>query len=362
MTENEDAAYVSPRPASGARMDDYDYELALSSIAQEPIEPRDAARLLVARSASDAVEHRHVSDLPSLLTPGDLLVVNETRVIPARIHLRKPSGGAVEVLLLEHLADQRWQALVRPSRKVAAGTRLSPGPGLVVEFGATLPGGKRVVQLLGDNGEALAHGAEERALQTYGEAPLPPYITTPLVDASRYQTTYARVPGSAAAPTAGLHFTPELFEALEVRGISVAKVDLRVGLDTFRPVTADRPEDHDIHSERYDVPLATWEAVLRTRASGGRVVAVGTTTVRSLETVAACGALTGRTKLLIYGDYRFAVVDLLLTNFHLPRSSLLLLVEAFAGPRWRELYAEAMATGYRFLSLGDALLVGRRDG
>ena len=340
-------------------MDDYDYDLPFPAIAQGPIEPRDAARLLVALSANTAAEHHHIYDLASLLEPGDLLVVNETRVIPARLHLRKPSGGAVEVLLLEHRSDQSWQALVKPSRKVAVGTRLRPGPGLVVEIGEATGGGQRVVRLLGDNGEPLAYGAEEQALETFGEAPLPPYISTPLVDASRYQTTYARVTGSAAAPTAGLHFTPAVFSALSSRGVAVAKVDLAIGLDTFRPVTVDRPEDHDIHSERYDVPAATWEAVVRTRAAGGRVVAVGTTTVRSLETVAASGVLSGRTKLLIYGDYPFAAVDVLLTNFHLPRSSLLLLVEAFAGSRWRDLYAEAIAEGYRFLSLGDAMLLGR---
>lgn len=360
MEPNDEITYESPRPVSGALMDDYDYGLPTESIAQDPIEPRDAARLLVALSSPGDAEHRHVRDLPSILAPGDLLVLNETRVIPARLHLRKPSGGAVEVLLLEHRSDQSWQALVKPSRKVADGSRLSPGAGLIVEFGETLPGGKRVVRLLGDSGNQLAYGAEEQALEAYGEAPLPPYITTPLADSSRYQTTYARLPGSAAAPTAGLHFTPELFASLTARGVGIAKVDLRVGLDTFRPVTVDRPEDHDIHSERYDVPLATWEAVLRTRAAGGRVVAVGTTTVRSLETVAASGVLSGRTKLLIYGDYPFAVVDLLLTNFHLPRSSLLLLVEAFAGARWRGLYDEAISGGYRFLSLGDALLLGRR--
>lgn len=352
--------YESPRPESGLHMDDYDYDLPESAIAQHPVEPRDSARLLVSVDAAVPVEHRQVRDLPSLLLPGDLLVVNETRVIPARLNLHKDSGGAVEVFLLERSTDGSWQALVKPSRKVPVGTQLSPGPGLVVDIGAALDGGKRAVRLLDSSGESLDPAGEEQQLERYGSAPLPPYITAPLADASRYQTTYARNAGSAAAPTAGLHFTPELFSALSDRGVGLAKVDLSVGLDTFRPVTADRPEDHDIHSERFRVPEATWSAVQETRANGGRVVAVGTTTVRSLETTAASGVLDGRTKLLVYGRYPFGAVDVLLTNFHLPRSSLLLLVEAFAGTRWREIYATALAEGYRFLSLGDAMLLGRR--
>ena len=352
--------YESPRPESGLLMDDYDYVLPESSIAQHPVEPRDSARLLESVDPAGPVAHRHVHDLPSLLLPGDLLVVNETRVIPARLNLHKDTGGAVEVFLLERSADGSWEALVKPSRKVPPGTQLSPGDGLVVEIGGALDGGKRAVRLLDSAGAPLDPGAEEQQLERHGSAPLPPYITAPLVDSSRYQTTYARHAGSAAAPTAGLHFTPELFSALHDRGVGLAKVDLSVGLDTFRPVTADRPEDHDIHSERFRVPPSTWDAVEATRAGGGRVVAVGTTTVRSLETAAASGMLDGRTKLLIYGDYPFRVVDLLLTNFHLPRSSLLLLVEAFAGPRWRSLYRTALDEGYRFLSLGDAMLLGRR--
>ena len=340
-------------------MTDYDYDLPASSIAQHPIEPRDAARLLVSPEHA-MVDHRHVRDLPLILRAGDLLVVNETRVIPARLRLRKDTGGAVEVFLLERSVLGDWLGLVKPGRKILNGTQLSPGPGLIVEIGSTVPGGQRRIRLLDDRGEALDPGEEELQLEQHGSLPLPPYITEHLDDPQRYQTTYARIAGSAAAPTAGLHLTAGLLDELEKGGIGLAKVDLRVGLDTFRPVTADKPEDHDIHSERFDVPAATWEAVLSTHRQGGRVVAVGTTTVRSLETVAASGLLTGRTKLLIYGDYRFGVVDLLMTNFHLPRSSLLLLVEAFAGPRWRSLYAEALTNGYRFLSFGDAMLVERQ--
>ena len=364
MPEDNQYTYESPRPESGLRMDDYDYDLPESFIAQHPVEPRDSARLLVSVDPSVHASHHHVYDLPSLLAPGDLLVVNETRVIPARLNLHKDTGGAVEVFLLERSADGAWQALVKPSRKVAIGAHFQPGPGLIVEVGATIDGGQRggqrSVRLLADDGSPLSPDEEAVALERYGSAPLPPYITAPLANAERYQTTYARVTGSAAAPTAGLHFTPELFEAIRAKGIDIAKVDLSVGLDTFRPVTADRPEDHDIHSERFSVPESTWEAVVRTKASGGRVVAVGTTTVRSLETTAASGVFQGRTKLLIYGDYRFDAVDLLMTNFHLPRSSLLLLVEAFTGTRWRSLYKMALDSQYRFLSLGDALLLGRR--
>jgi S-adenosylmethionine:tRNA ribosyltransferase-isomerase len=357
--QHDQRAYESPRPPSGLRMDDFDYALPAESIAQHPIEPRDAARLLVS-SQPGLSEHRHVRDLPTILRAGDLLVVNETRVIPARLHLRKSTGGAVEVFLLERSVLGDWLALVKPGRKVPTGTRLSPGPGLIVEIGSAIDGGQRRVRLLGDDGEALEPNDEERALEHYGAPPLPPYITERLDDPNRYQTTYARVAGSAAAPTAGLHLTSQLLDDLRSVGVGIAKVDLRVGLDTFRPVTAERPEDHDIHSERFDVPDATWDAVMATKASGGRVIAVGTTTVRSLETAAASGARRGRTKLLIYGEYPFAVVDLLLTNFHLPRSSLLLLVEAFAGPRWRNLYSEAIISGYRFLSFGDAMLLSRR--
>ncbi len=361
MSTDDQHTYESPRPESGLRMDDFDYDLPAASIAQHPIEPRDAARLLVSPEHG-TVDHRHVRDLPRILRAGDLLVVNETRVIPARLRLRKDTGGAVEVFLLERSVIGDWLALVKPGRKVPVGTQLSPGPGLVVEIGPAVPGGQRRVRLLGDRGEVLDPAEEERQLERHGSPPLPPYITEQLDDPGRYQTTYARIAGSAAAPTAGLHLTPGLLADLGDVGVGLAKVDLRVGLDTFRPVTADRPEDHDIHSERFDVPAATWEAVIATRKSGGRVIAVGTTTVRSLETVAASGTLAGRTKLLIYGDYQFGVVDLLMTNFHLPRSSLLLLVEAFAGARWRSLYADALAEGYRFLSFGDAMLVSAGHG
>src|SRR5581483_6771268 len=286
---------------------------------------------------------RHVRDLPELLDDGDVLVVNETRVLPARLHLQKQTGGAVEVLLLEEI-DGHWEALVRPGRRVPPGTVLQGAPGLVVEVGDHVGDGRRRVRVDGD-------------LAQHGEVPLPPYIHESLADTERYQTVYATTPGSVAAPTAGLHLTDGVLDRCRSHGIIVATVDLAVGLDTFRPVTADKPEDHQIHSERYHVSQETLDTCRRAR----RVVAVGTTTVRALES-AARGPLSGRTSLFIHGDFDFQVVDVLLTNFHLPRSSLLLLLSSFAGERWRDLYKTALAEGYRFLSFGDAMLVGRAAG
>ncbi|MGH9066286.1 MAG: tRNA preQ1(34) S-adenosylmethionine ribosyltransferase-isomerase QueA [Acidimicrobiales bacterium] len=328
-------------------MDAYDYGLPEAAIAQEPAEPRSAARLLVATDPGGGVVHARVADLASLLGPGDLVVVNDSKVLPARLGLRKATGGAVEVLLLEQMSPTEpswWQALLSRSRRVSPGDTLYAGDQAAVEVGEVLPGGRRMVKLL-DPALPEAHGV----------LPLPPYLHQPLADPSRYQTVYARRPGSVAAPTAGLHLDRPLLDALAGAGVALATVELSVGLDTFRPVTAERPEDHVIHTEAYVVPPETMEACARAR----RVVAVGTTTVRALETVAATGEGSGRTSLYIHGEYDFRVVDVLLTNFHLPRSSLLLMVESFAGPRWRELYRVALAEGYRFLSLGDAMLVGR---
>jgi S-adenosylmethionine:tRNA ribosyltransferase-isomerase len=328
-------------------MGDYEYDLPADAIAQEPVEPRDAARLLVDRG--DGVEHRHVRDLPELLAPGDLLVVNDTRVLPARLHLTKPTGGEVEVLLLEaqDVADS-WEALVRPSRRVAQGTVLRDAAGTaVVAVGEPLgDGSTRRVRLLSDPWGT-------------GEVPLPPYLHRGIADPERYQTVYADRPGSVAAPTAGLHLTTDVIGRCRRHGIGFATVDLAVGLDTFRPVTVDDPADHAIHSEGYRVPAATWEACRATRQAGGRVVAVGTTTVRALESVGETGRLEDRTELFIRPGFEFKVVDVLLTNFHLPRSSLLLLVDAFAPGRWRRLYGIALEQGYRFLSFGDAMLLGR---
>ena len=349
-------------------MDAYDYGLPEDAIAQAPVEPRSAARLLVSGrvSGSGRTDHATMADLPTLLRAGDVVVVNDTRVLAARLQLVKVTGGEAEVLLLEPIdgSGSRWEALVRPGRRLPPGTRLyeptpvsaagggeSPHRGPVVEIGEPVAGhddGRRSVDLI-----------DPTVIERSGIMPLPPYIHRRLDDPERYQTVYAAEldPGerSTAAPTAGLHFTPELLRACREAGAEVVTVDLAIGLDTFRPITAPTPADHVIHSERYRVPAATLDAC----AAADRVVAVGTTVVRALESAASTGRLSGRTDLFIYGDHTFRMVDLLVTNFHLPRSSLLLLVEAFCGEEWRRLYATALDEGYRFLSFGDAMVVAR---
>jgi S-adenosylmethionine:tRNA ribosyltransferase-isomerase len=333
------------------RLADFDYDLPPAAIAQHPIEPRDAARLLVDRGAGAAPDHRHVRDLPALLEPGDLVVVNDSRVIPARLRLHRHSGGAVELLLLEALdADhRRWECLVRPARRLARGEELVDDEG-------------RTVLVMGSRTEAgdtftveLCAADPLAAIRATGHVPLPPYITAPLDDPDRYQTVYAREPGSAAAPTAGLHLTDRVLDALGTRSIGLARLELVVGLDTFQPVSEDDPTRHRIHSERYSVPPETLEACRRAK----RVVAVGTTVARALESAAATGQASGRTRLFIHCPYEWRTVDLLMTNFHLPRTTLLLMIDAFIGARWRSLYATALDEGYRFLSFGDAMLLGR---
>ena len=349
----------------------YDYELPEAAIAQEPIEPRSAARLLVASPAGGGAPrsslHLRITDLPGLLRPGDLLVVNDTRVLAARLRLVKASGGRAEVLLLEPERDgpsERWVALVRPGRRLPPGTELfEPGreaataPVVVDGWPEGAPAGG------GDaDGRRIVRLVDPSIVERAGEVPLPPYIHARLDQPERYQTVFAaaRPPGerSAAAPTAGLHLTPEVLEACRAAGAAVASVDLVIGLDTFRPLSAPTVEGHVMHSERYRVPAATWDAC----RSADRVVAVGTTVVRALESAAATGGLEGRTDLFIRPGFRFQVVDALLTNFHLPRSSLLVLVEAFYGAAWRDRYAEALTEGYRFLSFGDAMFVERGAG
>ncbi|MDG1409473.1 MAG: tRNA preQ1(34) S-adenosylmethionine ribosyltransferase-isomerase QueA [Acidimicrobiales bacterium] len=324
---------------------DIQYHLPTATIAQTPIEPRHSARLLVDRGTS--VEHRTVADLADLLEPGDLVVVNDTRVLPARIRLRRPTGGAAEILLLENRTGQDWEVLARPSKKLAPGLELIIGD-LRVEMGEDLGGGRRLVHL--DSGERSLLDV----LDEVGLPPLPPYIEEQIADPERYQTVYADRPLSAAAPTAGLHFTDEVFAKLRDRGIDVATVELAVGLDTFRPVMVDRLDDHVMHTEWYHVPVETQSAIEK----AGRVVAVGTTAVRALESWAVSGISEGRSNLFIRRPYEWKVVDVLMTNFHLPESTLLCLVDAFVGPRWRHLYEIALADSYRFLSFGDAMLLG----
>jgi S-adenosylmethionine:tRNA ribosyltransferase-isomerase len=324
-----------------------DYELPEEAIAQTPAEPRHSARLLDATGAT--VVHRTVADLPQLVGPGDVVVVNDSKVIPARLLLKKGTGGAAEVLLLDPLDDRQWVALVRPGRRLPPGTLLGPARGgdPVLEVGEALSDdGRRRIRFLADPIEVVT---------VNGTMALPPYIRAPLEDEDRYQTVYARRPGSVAAPTAGLHLTDEVIKEVEGRGASIERVDLAVGLATFRPVSADRAEDHVMHVERYLIPDRTWKAC----SSARRVIAIGTTTVRALESAALTGRLEGASDLFIRPGFSFSVVDLLLTNFHLPRSTLLLLLEAFVGPRWRDLYSTALGDGYRFLSFGDAMLVAR---
>ena len=302
-----------------------------------------------------AVEHRLVADLDRILRPGDLMVLNETRVIPARLRLQRPTGGAAEVLLLEAVDDTRrtWEALVRPGGKVRLGEVLSADGLDVLRMGERTPAGDTfMVELLGDDDPLVT-------LDRLGEMPLPPYIGERLDDPDRYQTVFANEPGSAAAPTAGLHFTPELFTRLDARGVRRATVELVVGLDTFQPISTDDPLDHPMHTERYRVPESTMRACLETRAAGGRVVAVGTTAVRALESAAARGELAGRTDLFIHRGFDWQLVDVLMTNFHLPKTTLLMMIDAFVGDRWRTLYEIALAEHYRFLSFGDAMLLSR---
>ncbi|MBI4884059.1 MAG: tRNA preQ1(34) S-adenosylmethionine ribosyltransferase-isomerase QueA [Actinobacteria bacterium] len=332
------------------RLADFDYELPSERIAQHPLEPRDSARLLVDQGSAVPL-HRHVREIGEFLHEGDLLVVNDTKVIPARLRLQRASGGSAEVLLLEALDTERrtWEAMVRPARKLRPGEQLFTGDrALVRVLRRTEPGDTMVVELLGE-GDPLA------LVNSYGEMPLPPYITTRLDAPERYQTVYANDPASAAAPTAGLHFTPSLLESLRVLDIEIARVELVVGLDTFKPVTAADPREHIIHSERFNVS----PEVLANCRAARRVVAIGTTSVRALESAAGTPAPNGRTRLFIHRPYDWNVVDLLMTNFHMPRTTLLMMVDAFVGSRWRRLYDEALREDYRMLSFGDAMLLDR---
>ncbi len=330
---------------------DFDYDLPPELIAQTPIEPRDAARLLQLDRSSGALGHFHFYDLPDLLRPGDLLVANESRVIPARIFAHKAAtGGAAEILLLRRLDEVTWQALLR-SHRVHVGTRIEVRPDLVAEVIEMSTTGERVLRF---------NQPIDARLSELGVMPLPPYIHAPLHDPERYQTIYSHTLGSAAAPTAGLHFTPRLLEQLRAHDIHLIYVTLHVGLDTFKPVETEDIEQHHIHAEYMELTEEAAARIRLAKAEGRRVIAVGTTSVRVLESLGEQGvsAFAGDTRLFIYPGFKFRVVDGMITNFHLPKSSLLILVAAFAGKeKIDQAYAEAIARRYRFYSFGDAMLI-----
>jgi len=334
---------------------DFDYQLPPELIAQQPVQPRDAARLLVLNRAG-GIDHRFFRDLPAYLRPGDCLVLNDSRVLRARLFGRRAdSGGKVEFLLLRPLGGRRWETLVRPGRRARPGSEIVFGGVLRATVDERTPEGGRVVTF---------QGAQdlEAAIDRLGSVPLPPYITAELADDELYQTVYSGPRGSVAAPTAGLHFTPDLLAAIEAEGVTVAKLTLHVGLGTFRPVAVANLQEHRMHAEHYRLSAETAALVNGARKAGGRVIAVGTTVARTLETaVAADGTLhpgSGWTDLFIFPGYRFKTVDALVTNFHLPRSTLLMLVCAFAGrERVLTAYREAVAARYRFYSFGDAMLI-----
>jgi S-adenosylmethionine:tRNA ribosyltransferase-isomerase len=335
---------------------DFDYHLPETSIAQTPLEPRDSSRLLVLDRATGELEQRVFREVVEYLRAGDLLVLNQTRVIPARIFARKETGGRVELLLLRRRDTLTWEALVG-GKGLRVGKLVKVQDGPEAEILELLNGSERLIRF----SEPI-----EPYFPKVGNVPLPPYIHEKLSDPERYQTVYAREPGSAAAPTAGLHFTPRLLEEVQAIGVKVAYVTLHVGLDTFAPVTEDNPEEHKIHTEWCELPQETADLINQTKQNGGRVIAVGTTSVRTLESAATpitnhqlpIVAFIGPTNIFILPGYQFKVVDGMITNFHLPKSTLIMLVSAFAGrERVLSAYATAISSGYRFYSFGDAMLI-----
>lgn len=336
---------------------DFNFDLPQELIAQTPLERRDASRLLMLDKRTGEIAHRHFFDLPSFLRPGDCLVLNDSRVLPARlIGRREPGGGAVEIVLLIDRGEKVWECLVRPGRKVKPGVRLSFGSGeLKAEVLEVKEGGNRLIRF-------EYEGIFLELLERLGKMPLPPYIKAELQDAERYQTVYSREIGSAAAPTAGLHFTKELLEQIETMGVQVCYVTLHVGLGTFRPVKVENITDHEMHSEFCMIPAQTAEIINRTKRSGGRVICVGTTSCRTIESWAAedgtMKECAGWTNIFIYPGYRFKVLDCLVTNFHLPESTLIMLVSALAGREHvLEAYRKAVEERYRFFSFGDAMFI-----
>jgi S-adenosylmethionine:tRNA ribosyltransferase-isomerase len=326
---------------------DFDYELPESSIAQTPAEPRDSSRLLVLHRRTGEIEHRVFRDIKEYIKPGDLLVLNQTRVIPARIFAKKETGGRVELLLLRRRDTVTWEALVGgKGMRVGTNVRVENGPH--AEIKEILEGSERLVQF----SEPI-----EPYFSQVGHVPLPPYIHEKINDPERYQTVYAREPGSAAAPTAGLHFTPELLSELQAVGVKISYVTLHVGLDTFAPVNEEDPNEHKIHTEWCELTDETADLIKQTKQAGGRVIAVGTTSVRTLES-AGMKPFSGATSIYILPGYEFKIVDAMITNFHLPRSTLIMLVSAFAGrERILQTYQSAIKQGYRFYSFGDAMLI-----
>ena len=337
------------------KLSDFMYDLPEERIAQTPVEPRDHSRLMVLHRDTGAIEHRHFYDIIDYLNPGDCLVINDTRVIPARLYGERPTGGACEVLLLKQLGPKRWETLVRPGKKLKPGAEVVFGDGrLKCRVTDTTDVGGRIV-------EFECEGSFEAALDALGEMPLPPYIHEKLEDRDRYQTVYARQDGSAAAPTAGLHFTPELMKRIQEKGVDIVPVLLHVGLGTFRPVKVENIEEHEMHSEYFEVTQEAADRVNAARDRGGRIVAVGTTSVRTLESAARDGRLTatrGDTSIFIKPGYRFQMVDALITNFHLPGSTLIMLVSAlWERERILAAYRTAVEEKYRFFSFGDAMLI-----
>lgn len=337
------------------KLSDFMYDLPEERIAQTPVEPRDHSRLMVLNRRDHSIAHRHFYDVIDYLNPGDVLVINETRVIPARLIGERAGGGACEILLLKQLAPKRWEAIVRPGKKLRAGAQVRFGGGkLVATIAEVKDDGGRIVDF-------TCEGTMEAALDELGQMPLPPYIHEKLEDQQRYQTVYAKYDGSAAAPTAGLHFTPELLDRIREKGVEIVPVLLHVGLGTFRPVKVENVEEHQMHSEYFEVSEEAARRINAARDRGSRVVAVGTTCVRTLESAAEKGRLMakrGNTQIFIRPGYSYQMVDALITNFHLPGSTLVMLVSAFYDREHiLEAYRVAVEEKYRFFSFGDATLI-----
>lgn len=336
---------------------DFNYDLPEELIAQDPLEDRSSSRLMVLHKDTGRIEHKIFRDIIDYLNPGDCLVINDTKVIPARLMgIKEDTGATIEVLLLKRNADDVWECLVKPGKKARTGARIVFGEGLLVgEIVDVIEDGNRMIKF-------HYEGIFEEILDKLGQMPLPPYITHKLQDKNRYQTVYARNEGSAAAPTAGLHFTKELLEKIKEKGVNAVSITLHVGLGTFRPVKVDKIEEHHMHTETFNISKEAADTINRARAAGGRVIAVGTTSCRTLESAAAddgtIPARSGDTDIFIYPGYKFKAIDCLITNFHLPESTLIMLVSALAGrDNIMNAYETAVKERYRFFSFGDAMFI-----